>query len=183
MPERSDEPYNSWEDVPGQSHEPSEDVPGRDPNTETLNFLLEEKKNREMEAMVGEHLDRLQLSVEEEFHENGNFIMYQIMEDGPEPVIVVPEGDRAYASQQWLEDDAEKGLDPLTMYEKCSRTGFDLRDRFVDMKQGIPEGLKNLADRVAGDSSEYLKVLDTKSEELSYVFPVLEEKEYRSLES
>lgn len=145
-------------------------------------FYAEEFREMELE----EELHKAQLDIEGEFHEKGNLFIYGFIDNSMTLVAAAskPRED-LYLDEEYMESSAEHMI-PLWGegdnggFIRNTSKNYEEIDEISDHPSfGIPEGLKNRAERVV-DTTE-LNQHDLSDVETMYLLPVLSEQEYNSI--
>lgn len=174
-------PYNEWGELQDSNPfgEPDETDQPRERKLEELNadFLAEEKKKTDVKRDKTNILNSIQARIEKEFHEEGNTIIYGILEDEIFPAIIQPSGDGLYASREWF--NYKEHMDDFQIFKDISNA--DIGDIRVEIAEDMPEGLDNYAEAILDKSEGDFEDYEWSEAGGTYLMPILSEEEYQEV--
>ena len=176
---RPDEEYISWDNIQDENIEPGETLGARDAEMKSLSaeFAAEERNKNLGESRREEMLSELQLEVEREFHEEGNLVAYGILEDEIFPAFVMPSNDTVFADEELFYEKSEEMVSPEYFLEDSEALDPEILE---GMKIGMPEGLRNYAERVL-DRVDQVDGYEFTEADGTYIIPKLSAEQYDRL--
>ncbi len=176
---RPNEEYGGWDDIEDENIEPGDTLEVRSDRRKALSaeFVAEERNKKLREKSEEQKLNELQLIVEREFHEEGNLIAYGILGDEIFPAFVMPSNDTVFADEELFYEKSEEMVSPEYFLEDSEALDPEILE---GMKIGMPEGLRNYAERVL-DRVDQVDGYEFTEADGTYIIPKLSAEQYGRL--